>query len=103
MSKAQITEADLHAWLDEELPQSRRGEVEAYIAVHPAEGERLGAYRRNDLEIGARFDAVLAEPVPERLLRRPSAAPTRVWRYAAAIGWLFVGGLAGWQLHDVKA
>jgi anti-sigma factor RsiW len=103
MSKAQITEADLHAWLDEELPQPRRADVDAYIAAHPAESERLAAYRRNDLALAARFDAVLAEPVPERLLRRPSPARSRVWRYAAAIGWLFVGGLAGWQLHDVKS
>jgi len=103
MNKPQITEADLHAWLDDELPQSRRAEVEAYISAYPLENERLSAYRRNDAAIETAFDAVLAEPVPARLLRRRSTAPANVWRHAAAIGWLVVGGLVGWQLHDVKS
>jgi anti-sigma factor RsiW len=103
MMKPQVTETELHAWLDNELPQARRAEVDAYVAGHPADGERLAAYRRNDLAIEALYDPVLGERIPARLLRRQNATPTRVWRYAAAVGWLFLGALAGWQLHDVKS
>jgi len=103
MNNPQITEADLHAWLDGALPQARRAEVEAYIAAHPAEGERMASYRRNDQAIEARYDPVLTEPLPARLLHRDARTPARLWRYAAAAGWIFLGGLAGWQLHDWKS
>jgi anti-sigma factor RsiW len=104
MSKPQITETDLHAWLDGELPQSRRAEVEAYVAAHPADGERLAAYRRNDLAIEQWFDPVLQEPTPARLTRHPAASRSPpILRYAAAVAWLAIGGLAGWQLHDMQS
>jgi anti-sigma factor RsiW len=102
MSKPQITEADLQAWLDDELPHSRRAEVEAYVAAHPADGERLAAYRRNEQAIAAHYGPVLDEPVPVRLTQRRAPLAPRLVRYAAAVGWLFLGGLVGWQLHDVQ-
>lgn len=103
MSEREITEADLHAWLDGELPESRRAEVESYLAAHPDDAERLAAYRRNDKALAARFDAVLEEPVPERLEERRTPARRRFLPYAAAAGWLFLGGVAGWHLHGVKS
>ena len=103
MNKPQITETELQAWLDNELPQARRTEVDAYVASQPADAERLAAYRRNDLAIEALYDPVLTEPVPSRLMRRQTATPARLWRYAAAVGWVFLGGLAGWQLHEVQS
>ena len=103
MNKPQITETELHAWLDNELPQARRAEVDAYVASQPADAERLASYRRNDLAIEALYDPVLTEPIPSRLRRRQTATPTRIWRYAAAVGWLVLGGLAGWQLHEVQS
>jgi anti-sigma factor RsiW len=103
MIKPQITDSDLHAWLDDELKAERRAEVETYIAAHPAEAERLAAYRRNDQAIEALYGPVVEEPVPEHLLRRPDAAVPRVWRYAAVAAWLFIGGLAGWHLHGVRS
>lgn len=102
MSSQPVTEAELQAWLDGELPESRRGEIEGYIAAHPEDAERLAAYRRNDKALEARFAAVLDEPVPSRLTRR---RPPR-WRaflpYAAAAAWIFLGGIAGWHLQGMK-
>jgi anti-sigma factor RsiW len=103
MNKSQITDTDLHAWLDDELSQTRRAEVDSYVAAHPGDAERLAAYRRNDQAIQAMFDPVLDEPVPEQLVRRGGPAHSRVLRYAAVAAWLFIGGLAGWQLHGMQS
>ena len=103
MNNASITETDLHAWLDGELPAGRRTDVEAFLASHPDEAERLAAYRRQDEALRARFDPVLEEPVPARLMERRPRTRAGLLRYAAAIGWLVLGGVAGWHLHGLKA
>ncbi len=50
-----------------------------------------------------RYDPVIDEPVPERLLQ---AARPRLRRFAVAAGWvslgIAVGTAAGWQLHAVR-
>jgi anti-sigma factor RsiW len=103
MNKPQITEEDLHAWLDDELPHARRPEIETHMEAHPADAERLAAYRRNEQAIQSLYDPVLDEAVPEHLMRRREVAPPRLWRYAAVAAWLFLGGVAGWQLHGLRS
>lgn len=99
MSTQPVNDEQLLRWLDNELPDSVRAEVEAYVAEHPEEAARLAAYRRNDALIRARFDSVLEEPVPVRMRRQPHSA---LWRRAAMVGWFALGGLTGWYLHDMK-
>ena len=101
MSRPQITESELHAYLDGELAQPRRDEVEALVALQQEDAERVAAYARLNEALRARYDPILDEPVPEHLAK-PRARKWRVMRYAAAIGWLALGGLAGWHLHGVK-
>lgn len=101
-----VTEAELLAYVDGQLPEARRADVEAWLGARPEEAERIAAYRRQDEELRALFNPVLDEPVPGRLrrvLRR-----TARWRpYALAAGFmalgLGVGTLAGWQLHAMRA
>ena len=102
MTNPQITEADLHAWLDGHANEARKAEIESYIASRPQDAERFVAYRLNDEAIRARFDPVLEEPVPENLSEARTARPVKVLRYAAVAAWLFIGGLAGWLLHGMK-
>jgi anti-sigma factor RsiW len=101
MNQPNITEAELHAYLDGELTQPRRDEVEALVASQQTDAERLAAYGKLNDALRARYDPILDEPVPERLAR-PRRGKGRVMRYAAAIGWLALGGLAGWQLHGLQ-
>jgi anti-sigma factor RsiW len=104
MSESELTigEADLHAWADGQLAEARRAEVEAWLAAHPEEAARAVAYRALNEQLRARFDPVLAEPVPGRL---ESAVSRRSrWRAAAAIaGWLALGaalgGVTGWEMR----
>jgi anti-sigma factor RsiW len=39
--KISITEDELHAYVDNELPTERRGDVEAWLAVHPDDAARV--------------------------------------------------------------
>jgi len=102
----QPPEADLQAYADGQLPAAQRAAVEAWLAAHPEEAERVETYRRLGAELRAQYDAVLEESVPGRL-KRAFGAPRR-WRPAAiAAGWIAigaaVGGIAGYQLHELRA
>jgi anti-sigma factor RsiW len=108
MSETQhlIGESELQAWADGRLAEERRAEVDAWLAAHPEEAERVAAYRGLNEQLRACYDPVLDEPVPGHLqgaaLRRPR------WRAAAAIaGWLVLGatlgGVAGWELRAQRA
>ena len=100
MSRQEIEEAELHAYLDGELSDERRAEIQAYVAAHPGEEQRLDVYRLQDEALRARFEAVLEEPLPGRLTRGP-ARKRRSMRYVAAVGWLALGGVGGWHLHGL--
>lgn len=107
MSETQaISEAELQAWADGRLDEGRRAALEAWFDAHPEEAERAAAYRGLNEQLRMRFDPVLEEPVPPRLLR---AAPrsARLRTFAVAAGWvalgIAVGTVAGWQLHALQA
>ena len=53
-----ITDADLHAWVDGQLPADRAREVEAYLASRPDEARRAQAWRAQKEELRALFDPV---------------------------------------------
>ena len=65
MSQHPITEADLHAYVDAQLSDSRRAEVEAFLAAQPDEARRLQAYRAQKEALRQLFEPVLDEPLPE--------------------------------------
>jgi anti-sigma factor RsiW len=97
-----VSEAELQAYADGRLPEARRAAVEAWLAEHPEESERIAAYRRLGEEVRAAYDGMLSEPVPEHL---HSAAVRRapVRRIAAVLAAFALGTLAGagamWQLR----
>jgi anti-sigma factor RsiW len=100
---ATLIETDVHAYVDDRLPEPRRREMESFLANHPQEQARIMAYQEQSKLLHAYFDPVLAEPIPEhwRILtgrRRFSAKP-----FAAAVAWIMVGGLLGWVLRSQTA
>jgi anti-sigma factor RsiW len=99
MSRPGISESDLHAYLDGELDDARRSEVEAHVAAQPQDAALLAAYARLNDVLRARYDPLLDEALPARLTQPPPRRRFSVMRYAAVFGWLALGGIAGWQLH----
>ena len=74
--KVEITEDDLHAYLDGTLDPSRRLAVSLYLAAHPADAARVEAFRAQKEAVHALFGSVVEEPLPQRLksaLRDPNA------------------------------
>jgi len=74
---APVTEAELQAWVDGQLPPARRTAVDAYLAQHPAEAARLHAYREQNATLRTLFDPLLDAALPPALASPPLAAPAR--------------------------
>jgi anti-sigma factor RsiW len=101
-----VTEDELHAFVDNELPAERRGDVEAWLAAHPDDAARVHSWRAMAERLHARYDSVADEAVPkrleiERLVRRP-----RRWIYgavAATLAAFIAGGGVGWVARGAAA
>src|SRR5437879_13321730 len=65
--KIPVTEDELHAYVDNELPAERRGDVEAWLAAHPDDAERVQSWRAMAEALHARYNSVAAEAAPTRL------------------------------------
>ena len=104
--KIPVTEDELHAYVDNELPGERRGDVEAWLATHPEDAERVQAWRTMAGALHARYDAVANEPVPRRLDLERLMQPARKWLYgaiAASVLSFVAGSGAGWIAHGAAA
>lgn len=109
MNPLPLSETDLQAYVDAALPPARRAEVEAWLAQHPDDAERVRAYRAQNEALRAFFDPVLDEPLPEPLHRcAGQTAPARQrlplsrWtleRLAAGVLLALLGGISGWLAH----
>jgi anti-sigma factor RsiW len=93
-----IVEAELHAYVDGELPADRRAAVEAWLAANPQDAALVAAWRAQADLINARYAGVAQEPIPPRLDVERLGRRERRWSLlAAAVIVAFVlGGLAGW-------
>ena len=100
MNKAPVSESDLQAYVDECLPRERHIEVEAWLAAHPQDAQRVQAYRRQNDTMRAMFDSVLEEPVPERLQAKTASSPRRtLMQVAAMVSAVGLGSVLGWSLR----
>lgn len=111
MNTHQVSEAELQAYVDQQLPEERLVAVRSYLVAHPDEAERLAVYMEQKAALKACFDPLLAEPLPENFLRladTPVALDTRKpgfltrWsldRMAAGLLMALLGGVGGWFAH----
>jgi anti-sigma factor RsiW len=107
---APVTEDELHAYVDGELPADRKEAVADWLAAHPGEAATVAAWRAQAEAIRARFGAVAQEPVPARLkleqIMRQSGAGRRslaAFAAAAAVAAFVIGGGVGWFARGASA
>jgi anti-sigma factor RsiW len=101
-----VTEDELHAYIDGELPADRREAVEAWLSSHPEDAALVGAWRTQIEMIRARYGAVASEPVPARLKLDHLLRNGRRWRTVAAaatVAAFLIGGIAGWMARGASA
>lgn len=104
-----VTEDELHAYVDGELPADRIDAVTAWLANHPEQAATVAAWRSQAESLRTRYSKVLEEPVPARLkldaiLRqmRPVRSLAAV-AAAAAVAAFVIGGAAGWMARGASA
>ena len=101
-----VTEDELHAYVDNELPAERRGDVEAWLAAHPEDAERVQSWRAMAEALHARYDSVADEAVPKRLEIERLVRQPRKWVYgaiAATLAAFIAGGGVGWLARGAAA
>src|SRR6476659_997000 len=104
-----VTEDELHAYIDGELPADRMEAVTAWLAAHQEQAVTVASWRAQSERIRARYSAVLEEVVPERLtldqvIRKDRAnGKSRIaWAAAAAVVAFLAGGASGWFAHGTS-
>ena len=105
-----VTEDELHAYVDGELPADRSGAVTAWLAMHPEQAALVAAWRAQADRIRARYAGIAGEPVPDRLrletLMRAGRSVGRRWMTiaaAASVAAFLIGGGAGWIARGASA
>ena len=105
-----VTEDELHAYIDGELPAERKAAIATWLSEHPEQAALVASWRAQAEAIRARYGAVVDEAVPERLkldqVLKRDRKNGRSWAAMAAAAVLvaFVGGgAAGWMARGASA
>src|SRR4051812_40507853 len=101
-----VTEDELHAHVDGELPADRRDAVEAWLASHPDDAALVAAWRAQAETIRTRYGAIASQPVPEKLKLERLVRNRRTWAgiaAAAAVLAFLIGGVTGWMARGASA
>jgi anti-sigma factor RsiW len=101
-----VTEDELHAYVDNELPAERRGDVDAWLTTHPDDAERVRSWRAMAEALHARYDGIADEPIPKRLEIERLVRQPRHWIYGAIAATLvafIAGGGVGWLARGATA
>src|SRR5215831_8232807 len=101
-----VTDDELHAHVDGELPADRGTAVEAWLATHPDDAARVASWRAHAELIRVRYGGVARTAVPPHLDMDRLARKERKWTWltgAAVIAAFLAGGATGWFGHGVLA
>jgi hypothetical protein len=109
-----LDQETLVAYVDKELPPAQAAAVEAALMQNAAARDTVRQLRLSAAAAAHAFDAVLNEPVPDRLLlaglggaspaaRRPRWQMRRLLPLAASLAALALGLAGGYELHRIQA
>jgi anti-sigma factor RsiW len=99
-----VSEDELNAYVDNELPADRRSVVEAWLATHPDDAARVATWRKQAELLSQRYGHLEYETPPprfnlDRLTRRRFGALAAV---AASLAAFVIGAAAGWTAHGLQ-
>ncbi|ARQ59027.1 UNVERIFIED_ORG: anti-sigma factor RsiW [Rhizobium etli] len=95
-----VTEADLHAYADGELPETARARIEAYLADNPDEAAMVAEWQAQNTGIRTLFAGYdKAKDTDVLLVAPPHAIPSAPNRWAAAAAALVVFALGAVSGH----
>ena len=104
-----ISDDDIQAFADRQLPADRRAAVEQALAADPALAARVRDIERQNAWLRDGLDALLTEPPPQRLVdaARMLPRPHRAWQWlaassVAALATLVLGFGGGWYWRDAQ-
>ena len=101
-----VTEDELHAYVDGELPADRRDAVEAWLTAHADDAALVAAWRVQADTIRSRYGAVAGQSIPERLKLDKLIRNRRTFAgiaAAAAVLAFLIGGVTGWLARGASA
>ena len=106
-----LTEQELHAYLDGELDAAGAARVEAALAAAPELAQRLARLQADKAMIGRAYAKLIEVPLPAALVAAVQQAPSHSqvpagrrrppgvgWRAVAAMAAALVLALVGWQM-----
>lgn len=103
MTKEEIGDWALHAYVDNEMSSEQRGEIEALLRTDFEMAQKVESWQRQRGQLKQAFEGVLDEPIPPSLratLRTGGTMAARPYlAMAAALALLLLGGLAGWFMN----
>jgi anti-sigma factor RsiW len=96
MARAELTEGELHAYIDDELDAAARARVAALLDSSPALARQAELFAADKARLGEVFAGLIDQPLPPRLLRALQQPETVVESLAARrrSGWKTWGSLA---------
>ena len=100
MNSRPVSDEQLHAYADGRLDAAERMTVATCLAERAELHEQVSAWREQNALFHSRFDGVLLEDLPPRLVNAGRHAPrSAVKRVAAVLAWLSIGGIVGFVVR----
>lgn len=102
------SEQDLHAYVDNQLDEAMRRQIDIYLTSHPEAACEVEQLRLENQRLRASMENISAAPIPPRLdpfgIRRELRARSqrRMAIAASLVLTLSLGTLGGWQLRDMS-
>lgn len=94
-------EAELQAYVDRQLDNERRAQIDRWLEENPDESATLAHYQAQNQALHDAFEPLLVRPAGDRfgVLERPGEGSSRIWRIAAVLA-LIIGAGSGWSANE---